>query len=289
MTGTFRLIRTAVLACAAVVTVALGFFAWQSFYPVHASGDWRYEVAWRSVPKAASLAPLDDGSLMVSLELKDGKGSIVRIHPDGSRQEVVGGLSKPDGMTAANGGWVFSQETGGAPVSLLKDGKVTDLFQGESVQGLWNDGEDLYAIEDRKDNGRLLRYRWSDGSLSVLRDRLDEAESITRCNDGRLLYTQKKQGVVREFKDDGSDPVLLGGLNQPTFLMCDPRGLWISEDSTHRARLLLVDPQGRQHTVLSFLKAPQSIVATARGTYLVAEGGRNRVLELLPPETSARN
>lgn len=281
--------RTLALACAAVVMAALGFFAWQSFYPVQASGDWRYEVAWRSVPKAASLVPLPDGSLLVSQELKDGKGSIMRILPDGAREVVVGGLSKPDGMTAAQGGWVFSQETGGAPVSLLKDGKVTDLFQGDNVQGLWNDGEDLYAIEDRKDSGRLLRYRWSDGSLSVLRDRLDEAESITRCSDGRLLYTQKKQGVVRELKEDGSDPVMLSGLNQPTFLMCDPRGLWISEDSTHRARLLLVDAQGRQRTVLSFLKAPQSIVATPRGTYLVAEGGRNRVLELLPPENSARD
>jgi hypothetical protein len=289
MTGTFRLMRTLALTCVAVVMAALGFFAWQSFYPVQASGDWRYEVAWRSVPKAASLAPLADGSLMVSQELRDGKGSIMRILPDGAREVLVGGLSKPDGMTAAQGGWVFSQETGGAPVSLLKDGKVTDLFQGENVQGLWNDGDDLYAIEDRKDNGRLLRYRWRDGSLSVLRDRLDEAESITRCSDGRLLYTQKKQGVVRELKDDGSDPVVLDGLNKPTFLMCDPRGLWISEDSTHRARLLLVDAQGRQRTVLSFLKAPQSIVATAHGTYLVAEGGRNRVLELLPPERLARD
>lgn len=286
MTRTFRVVRTTALAGVAVVVAALGFFAWQSFYPVQASGAWRYEVAWRSVPKAASLIPLEDGSLMVSQELRDGKGGILRIRPDGSREVVVGGLSKPDGMTAANGGWVFSQETGGAPVSLLKDGKITDLFHGENVQGLWNDGEELYAIEDRKDNGRLLRYRWSDGSLSVLRDRLDEAESITRCNDGRLLYTQKKQGVVRELKDDGSDPVVLAGLNQPTFLMCDQRGLWISEDSTHRARLLLVDPQGQQRMVLSFLKAPQSIVATARGTYLVAEGGRNRVLELLPPDVS---
>lgn len=35
-------------------------------------------------------------------------------------------------------------------------------------------------------------------------------------------------------------------------------------------------------TILSFLKAPQSIVRTSKGTYLLAEGGRNRVLELVP-------
>jgi len=45
---------------------------------------------------------------------------------------------------------------------------------------------------------------------------------------------------------------------------------------------LLIDKQGQQQTILSFLKAPQSIVPTDRGTYLLAEGGRNRVLELTP-------
>lgn len=283
MMQTYPLVRKGLWAFAVVVAATLGFFAWQSFYPVQAAGDWRVQVIYRDVPKAASLAPLDDGSLLVSQELRDGKGSLVRIHPDGAREVLVGNLSKPDGMAAVNGGWVFSQEQGDAAVGFLKDGKVTELFRGTNVQGLWNDGDDLYAVEDRKGEGRLLRYRWSDGSLTVLRDRLSEVESVTRCDDGRMLYTEKKKGVVRQLNEDGSDPVILAGLNQPTFLMCDPRGLWISEDSTHRARLLLVDAEGRQNTVLSFLKAPQSIVASGRGTYLVAEGGRDRVLELLPP------
>ncbi|UOP09137.1 hypothetical protein [Pseudomonas palleroniana] len=260
----------------------LGFFAWQSFYPVQASDGWSYSVIHRDVAKAASLMPLHDGSLMVSQELKDGLGSIVRIHADGQREVVVANLSKPDGMVATRGGWVFSQESGGAPVSFLKDGAVTELFRGENVQGLWVEGDDLYAIEDRKPTGRLMRYRWSDQSLSVLRDQVEEGESIVRCTDGRMLYTEKKKGVVRELTDDGSDPVVLAGLNKPTFLMCDERGLWVNEDSSHRARLLLIDPRGEQQTILSFLKAPQSIVPTGRGTYLLAEGGRNRVLELVP-------
>ncbi|QXI31506.1 hypothetical protein HU752_015210 [Pseudomonas vanderleydeniana] len=266
------------LSCAA----ALGFFAWQSFYPVRPTDGWDYQVAYRDVPKAASLALAQDGSLIVSQELRDRKGSIVRIHPDGQREVIVPNLSKPDGMVPAQGGWVFSQEVGGAPVSLLKDGVVTDLFSGDNVQGLWNDGDDLYAIEDSKGDGRLLRYRWSDGTLTVVRDQLNEAESITRCTDGRLLYTKKKEGAVRQLTEDHRDPVVLAGLNQPTYLMCDERGLWISEDSTHRARLLLVDPQGKQQTILSFLKAPQSIIRTDKGSYLLAEGGRNRVLELTP-------
>ncbi len=64
--------------------------------------------------------------------------------------------------------------------------------------------------------------------------------------------------------------------------MCDARGLWISEDATHRARLLLWDGKGEPHTILSFLKAPQSIVPDGKGGYLLAEGGRDRVLQLTP-------
>ena len=277
-----KVLRLGVSLVSVLCVATLGFFAWQSFYPVSAASGWNVKVLHRDVPKAASLMPLADGSLMVSQELDDAKGSIVRIHLDGTREVVVGQLSKPDGMLATRGGWVFSQESAGLPVSFFKDGTVTELFKGESVQGLWDDGDDLYAIEDRKPVGRLLRYRWSDQSLSVVRDQVQEGESVVRCTDGRMLYTEKKKGVVRELSADGSDPVVLAGLNQPTFLMCDERGLWINEDATHRARLLLIDKQGRQQTILSFLKAPQSIVPTGRGTYLLAEGGRSRVLELVP-------
>lgn len=278
----FRKFRVALYGGGALCVAALVFFAWQSFYPVQSAEGWDYRVVHREVAKAASLAFMPDGSLMVSQELNDGKGSIVRIHSDGKREAIVSNLSKPDGIVPAFGGWAFSQEVGGAPVSLLKDGVVTHLFSGNNVQGLWNDGEYLYAIEDVKGEGRLMRYRWSDGTLTVVRDHLNEAESITRCTDGRLLYTLKKEGMVRQLSEDRSDPVVVSQLNQPTFLMCDERGLWISEDSTHRARLLLVDRQGKQQTILSFLKAPQSIIRTQKGSYLLAEGGRNRVLELTP-------
>nr|WP_240995310.1 MULTISPECIES: hypothetical protein [Pseudomonas] len=278
----YQALKVSLYGIGLLLVATLGFFAWQSFYPVSTASGWSVRVLHRDVPKAASLAPLPDGSFMVSQELDFAKGSIVRIRPDDSREVVVSHLSKPDGMFATHGGWVFSQESAGKPVSFLKDGVVTELFKGESVQGLWDEGDDLYAIEDRTPFGRVLRYRWSDQSLTVLRDQVQEGESIVRCTDGRLLYNEKKKGVVRELTADGSDPVVLSHLNQPTFLMCDERGLWVSEDATHRARLLLIDKQGRQQTILSFLKAPQSIVATGRGTYLLAEGGRNRVLELSP-------
>lgn len=276
------LLRIALSGISLVVTLALGFFIWQDFYPVQSADGWSYQVIHEDVKKAASLVPLPDGGLLVSQELKNNQGNILRIAADGARRVMIDGLSKPDGMIAVPGGWVFSQESDNRPVQMLRDGKLSDLFMGNSVQGLWNDGDDLYAIEDRRDDGRLMRYRWSDGELTVLRANLQETESITRCTDGKLLYTEKKKGLVHQFSEDGTDPVLLSGLNQPTFLMCDERGLWISEDSTHRARLLLWDGKGEPRTILSFLKAPQSIVPDGKGGYLLAEGGRDRVLQLKP-------
>lgn len=278
-----RTAKVLVAGTAGVLASALGFFAWQSFYPVQAADGWDVQVLHRSVDKAASLLPQADGSLLVSRELDDGRGSILKITAEGDRVVLIEGLSKPDGMVAAQGGWVFSQEGGKAPVSLSRDGQVTRLFDGESVQGLWNDGDYLYAIEDRKGNGRLMRYDWHSGQLDILRSGLTETEGLTRCSDGRLLYTEKGAGQIRALSEDGQDPVVASGLRNPTFLLCDQRGLWISEDSTHRARLLRIDADGQRHTVLTFLKAPQAIVPDGKGGYLLAEGGRDRVLRLTPP------
>lgn len=278
-----RSTRLILTATSSLVVATLGFFAWQSFYPVQAASGWRVEVVHRNVDKAASLLPQADGSLLVSQELDDGRGSIVKIAADGNREVVIDKLSKPDGMVSARGGWVFSQEGGLAPVSFAVNGQVKPLFDGIAVQGLWNEGNHLYAIEDRKGDGRLLRYDWRNGQVDVLRSGLTETEGLTRCGGGRLLYTEKAEGQIRALSKDGRDPVVIDGLKNPTFLYCDQRGLWISEDNTHRARLLRIRPDGTRQTVLSFLKAPQSIVADGSGGYLLAEGGRDRVLHLTPP------
>jgi len=278
-----RGVRLALAVTTGLVACSVGFFAWQSFYPVQAAEGWNVQVLHNSVTRAASLLPQDDGSLLVSRELNGGKGSILRITAEGDRMVVLEGLSKPDGMVAVDGGWAFSQEVGGAPVSVSRDGQVSQLFDGNNVQGLYNDGQHLYAIEDRKGDGRLMRYDWQSGELDVLRSGLTETEGLTRCADGRLLYTEKAAGKIRALSEGGNDPVVIEGLRNPTFLLCDQRGLWISEDSTHRARLLRIDGDGTRHTVLSYLKAPQAIVPDGKGGYLLAEGGRDRVLRLTPP------
>ncbi|MCY1507108.1 hypothetical protein D9M68_413740 [compost metagenome] len=79
---------------------------------------------------------------------------------------------------------------------------------------------------------------------------------------------------------EGQDPLALRGLREPGFLLCNREGLWITEDATHMARVLLLDAQGDLNVVLSHLHSPQTIVEASPGRCLVAEQGRNRVLEL---------
>ncbi len=99
-----RSTRIALTATTGLLAATLGFFAWQSFYPVQAASGWDVEVLHRNVTKAASLLPQADGSLLVSRELDDGRGSILKITATGDRVVVIDNLSKPDGMVAAQGG-----------------------------------------------------------------------------------------------------------------------------------------------------------------------------------------
>jgi len=185
--GVVRGMVKGVAAVSLLLLATGGFFAWQHFAPVSAAAGWEYRVAHDDVPKAAGLAIDEQGNLLVTEELRNKKGAMRRIARDGQRSLVLDGLTKPDGLAAFMGGFAFSQETADAPVSLLKDGKVTTLFMANDGQGLKADGPLLYAIEDRKGDGRLMRYDARTETLEVLRDNLSESSPsksapATRCS-----------------------------------------------------------------------------------------------------------
>jgi len=62
--------------------------------------------------------------------------------------------------------------------------------------------------------------------------------------------------------------------------MCNEEGLWITEDATHRARLLLLDRTGSLQTILRGLRSGQTVLPLAPGRLLLAEQGRGRILEV---------
>lgn len=266
-----------------VAVVALGFAypAWRHFHPVSAAEGWGYREFATDIPMVSALALQADGSLFVTEEFSSRRGSLLRLLPTGERQTVLGELSKPDGLVMFQGGLVVSQEGGSFPVFWLRDGHAEPLFDGNDVEGVATDGQTLYAIEDLP-RGRLLSYQPERRELKVLREGLEEGEGVARCADGRLFYTEKAKGWVKQWQPQGADTLVASGLDAPGFVQCSADGLWITEDATHGARVLLLTPDGRLLMVLAHLRSAQTLIARGDGHYLVAEQGRQRILELYP-------
>lgn len=259
-----------------------GFFLWQHHYPVVASSPWEYKVLYKDIKKASALYKDKQGNLIVAEELNKSQGRIIKITPDGKRSTLFDQLNKPDGITAFQGGIAFSQEGGAYPVNWLVEDELYTLFNGTNVQGLTPSGQYLYAVEDRGKQSRILRYNASTQAVEIIRENLNEAETLAICPNGQKFYNEKEIHRVRQLTADGSDPVILDSnkTREPSILQCDENGLWISEDSTHRARLLLLTPDGKLEVILSHLRAPQQLLKIEKDTYYLAEGGRDRIIIL---------
>ena len=274
----FRLfVSTAALFSTTIAT----YFAWQHFWPVENNTAWSYDVYLDGIPMVSALAIDRQNNLYVSQEFRNGKGLIFKQAPDGTHQNILTQLSKPDGLAVHQNGIVASQEIEGGELLWWHDGKLTSLFAGHSIEGIFSDGQTLFAVEDRKSNGRLLKYDVTQKDVQVLRESLSEPEGVAVCPDGRLFFTEKGPGWVKRYTPGApDDEILIRGLHAPSFLMCNEDGLWITEDLTHQARLLLWDTSGKLQTILSYLRAPQTIIAAGPNRYLLAEQGRGRILEL---------
>ncbi len=270
------------LAIGFLMALAVGYLAWQHLFPVTAGNGWTVGLYLDDVAMVSALAKDDAGALYVTREQKNLGGSLFKLLPDGSVQEVMSGLDKPDGLLKFRGGILVSQEGGDYPLLWLHDGRVDKLFKGKDIEGIDSDADFIYAIEDLKVDGHLLKFEPSTGESTVLRAGLVEAEGIAVCPDGRLFYSEKKKGWIKEYRQgEKEDPVVHAGLNAPGFLMCNQGGLWIAEDATHGARLLLAaGATGMPQVVLSHLRSAQTVLALEPGHLLVAEQGRNRILEI---------
>lgn len=262
-----------------LAATALAYPTWRHLSPVSASDGWKYHVFASNLPKVSALEQSDSGGIFASLEYPNERGGIVLLTPSGRIERTIEHLSKPDGLTTYRGGLVVAQEGGIRPVLLVSEHQTKTLFEADSVEGIATNDRELFAIED-KPQGRLLAYNIEKQQLRVLRDGLDEGEGITACADGRLFYTEKGKGRVRQWLPTGNDKTVASGLNAPGFVQCTDDGLWITEDITHGARLLWLGFDGQLRTILSHLRAAQTIIDIGDGHLLLAEQGRDRVLEL---------
>lgn len=270
------------LLLAALGLAPLAYVTWRHFYPAQVADGWSLGVYLDRIERVSALVIDGRQNLYVTQEFSEEGGTVLRYGPDGRKQVAVTKLSKPDGLALLDGGIAISQEQGRLPVLLLQGDRVTPLFVGYNVEGLASDGRVLYAIEDDKHGGRLLKYDPATKGLTALRDDLQEGEGVAVCPDGGIVYTEKKKGWVRKLQPGAKDGdvAVAEGLHDPSFLMCNHEGLWIVEDRTHLARLLLLHADGSMETVLSHLRSPQTIIALAPGRYLLAEQDRGRILEI---------
>lgn len=271
--------RRWLLCCLVLLVPGLAYPAWRHFYPVMSAPDWQSRVFQTDSARVSALALDTQGRLYISQEFASGEGTILKQNSDGSLETVLHSLSKPDGLASYGDGVAVSQESGQLLLLLLQGDKVEPLLASDNVEGIASDGHYLYFIED-KQRGRLRRYDPSTAQVVTLREGLEEGEGVTVCADGRLFYTEKKKGWIKQWQASGEDTLVQAGLDQPGFLLCSADGLWISEDSTHMARLLLLDPSGQLQVILQHLRSAQTLIAVAPGRYLLAEQGRKRILEL---------
>ena len=268
------------LALGAGVGAACVFFGWQHYSPVQVSIDWSFKVFLDDIPKVSALVVDRQGALYVSQEFNNQRGVVFQLQPDGTRQNIMSKLSKPDGLVLFQDGVVGSQEAVKRPVLWWREGRTEILFEGDSIEGMASDGRSLFAAVDLKRGGHLLKYDPEKREVTILRGDLEEPEGIAVCPNGSLFYTEKKKGWIKRFRPGGNDEIAARGLHDPSFLMCNSEGLWITEDLTHRARLLLLDGAGRMHTILTHLRSPQTIIAITPTRFFLAEQGRERILEL---------
>jgi len=268
------------LAVALIILVLLLFFAWQHYYPAQSATGWSVSIYRDNIPRVAGLLRDARGNLYVSQEFRNGKGIVFQLMPDGARRNIISGLSQPSRMVSYKDGIIVSQEHPQSPVLWWNEDKTETWFTGDHIEGIVLDGTLLFAVEDVKVKGRLLEYDLEEKEVRILRENLDEPEGVAVCPDGGLFFTEKKKGWIKRYTPGADDIVVIRGLQAPTFLMCNDEGLWISEDRTHRARLLLLDASGKIQTILSHLRAPQTIITLDRNHFLLAEQGRKRILQL---------
>lgn len=278
--GSRTIIRRVLTSFGLLVFGTLLFLGWQHYYPVQSADGWSFQVYRDHIPMVSAMVVDQQGDLYVSQEFRNEQGVVLRLPVRGAGQDIMTKLSKPDGLVAFRDGIVAGQESGKRPVLWWREGKAEALFEGNSIEGLASDGRNLFAIEDVKRGGRLLEYDPERNETTTLRDDLEEGEGVAVCPDGELVYTEKPKGWIKRFVPGGNDEIIASGLNAPSFLMCNSAGLWITEDLTHRARLLLLDATGSVRTILSHLRSPQTIIAITPTRFLLAEQGRGRILEL---------
>jgi len=240
--------------------------------------DWKHSILYTDLPEVSGLQSLGS-SIYVTFETRNYDGKLVSI-VDGVRSTIVSGLQKPDGLTTSLGSLVYTQEFGESPVYEVIDGIPHGLFMADGAEGIDSTlNGDLYVIEDRP-GGRILKYERSTGKTSELATELEAGEGICAMDSGVVYFSERDKGIVNKIQD-GEISEYLTGLIKPGFLLCDneSQSILITEDRRNYGRLLHSSEPHQIQVMATGLSAPQAVAINFEGRLLLAEQGRNRVIQ----------
>ena len=226
-----------------------------------------------------------NGDLYATLEKRHGKGRLVHIR-QGSTREVLGGLDKPDGILLLGDTLYITSEDGPHGLLAYSSGVRRHLDGLSGAEGLASAGAGrILVVEDRKQDGRLLRMDPATSEIEVLLTGLKQAEGVCQTPGGEIYFVEKTADRLSRYSN-GQAVTAATGLTKPAFLNCLADGsILITEDRTNFGRLLRYR-DGAIEVLARFLGAPQSVVVGPDGAYYLAEQRKNRILKISGPDVS---
>jgi len=264
----------ALLALAATLWLAQTFFG----APVLAPGL-QYQVFAEDLDEVSALAFAGNGDLYATLEKRHGHGRLVRIR-HGVTHTLLDTLDKPDGILRRGNTLYLTNEAGSHALVAYESGVLRYLDGASAAEGIASAGPDkILIIEDKKQDGRLLRFDPATAEFEVVLDGLNEAEGVCQSPGGDIYYVEKPSDRLSRYSG-GEVTTAATGLMSPAFLNCLPDGsILITEDRTNFGRLLRYR-NGAIDVLASHLRSPQSVIIGADGDYYLAEQRKNRILRI---------
>jgi len=271
-----------VFAVMLLLTAGALWFAWLIFTTPGLGEGWEYQVYADGLEDVSALVLDNNGGMYVTLEKRHGQGKLLHI-TGGQVIELLDGMDKPDGMYKSGNSLYITVEAGKRALIEYKQGALRTFDGISNAEGIADAGGDLLLIvEDRKEDGRLLRVNKKSGEIEVLLTNLKEAEGVCQGKNGFIYFAEKTANSISSYKN-GRVSTLVEGLIKPAFLNClDDGSILITEDRTNFGRLLKYKDGGME-VIASRLQAPQSVIVAADGSLYVAEQRRNRILRLFRP------
>jgi hypothetical protein len=264
----------AALALAAILGLLYAFFG----APKLADGL-HYRVFAENLEEVSALAFDENGDLYATLEKRHGQGQLVHIR-QGLTSILLDNMNKPDGILRRGDTLYITNEVGRHAIIVYESGTVRYLEGASGAEGIASAGPDkILVIEDKKQDGRLLRIDPATAEIEVLLSGLKRAEGVCQDPGGDIYYVEKTSDRLSRYRS-GRVTIALTGLVNPAFLNClDDGTILITEDRTNFGRLLRYR-QGAIEVLATHLRSPQSVIIGDDGAFYLAEQRKGRILRI---------